>query len=211
MLTLIKREIEDNYVFFIGAIIPAIFFSIMLAWYQYYGERSNVSLNVFGFILSVVVLLGFCSMGAAQMYFDKTKKVSALLATLAVTRNQIFTARVIAGLLLVVIGFIPIAEVIIMTCSWLNTPGLHLYIRTGFYYEFLIPTFILGFACYCVGLQAGWASGRVRPSLGVIGLGIFLIPVIPIKGFGWEVYVILVALITACLLKAWRTFSSAAL
>ncbi|MGA2093746.1 MAG: hypothetical protein ABSH16_10125 [Sedimentisphaerales bacterium] len=208
MLTLIKREIEDNYVFFIGVVILATIFSMTVFWHRYYGERYDDSLIVIGFVLSIVVMLGFCSMGAAQMYLDKTKKVSALLATLAVTRNQIFTARVVAGLLLVLIGFIPIAELIIAVCSALGTSFYH--IHSGFYYEVLIPVFILGFACYCVGLQAGWASGKVRPTLGVLGIGIFLIPIILIKGFGWEIYAILVLFIAACLVRAWRTFSSAA-
>ena len=49
----------------------------------------------------------FCGLGAAQMYWDRMKKISALLTTLPVTRNKIFAARITAGILAVVIGFLP--------------------------------------------------------------------------------------------------------
>ena len=68
-------------------------------------------------MISIPLAMAFCAMGAAQMYWDKTKKISALLATLGGYSRQIFTARVIAGFLLVLIGFIPIAETIIAAVS----------------------------------------------------------------------------------------------
>jgi hypothetical protein len=153
--------------------------------------------------------MAFCAMGATQMYWDKTKKFSALLATLAVNRGQIFTARVIAGFLLVLIGFIPIAGAIISAVSKTAAPFPFLP-NHGLYYEILIPALLLGFACYCVGLQAGWTSNRVTAILGALGLNVILIPVILIKGFGWEIYVILIFLIAACLVRAWYKFSTAA-
>jgi len=135
--------------------------------------------------------------------------VSSLLATLALTRKHIFIARVIAGFLLVLIGFVPIVEAIIMAVSKTNVklPPVH----SGLYFEIIIPALLLGFACYCVGLQAGWTSNKVTPALMAFGLGSILIPVILIKGFGWEIYAILVLLITACLVRAWYKFSTAAL
>jgi hypothetical protein len=212
MFTLIKREIEDNRVFFIGAIILALIFSVLVVYQQFddgkYESVESVIVN-FGTMISVLLVMAFCAMGAAQMYWDKTKKVSALLATLAVNRSQIFTARVIAGFLLVLIGFVPIAETIITAVSKFGeafTP-----IHRGVYFAILVPAFVLGFACYCIGLQAGWTSNRVTAILGALGLSVILIPVILIKGFGWEIYAILVFLIAACLIRAWHKFSSSAL
>ncbi|MGA2173135.1 MAG: hypothetical protein ABSG82_09055 [Sedimentisphaerales bacterium] len=208
MFTLIKREIEDNRVFFIGALILAAIFGVLLFYQQFYDEKYESVITGFGTMISIPLALAFCAMGAAQMYGDKTKKVSALLATLAVNRGQIFTARVIAGILLVLIGFVPIAGTIIMAVSRAAVPFPPAH--RGLYYEVLIPAMLLGFACYCIGLQFGWTSNRITPSLGTLGFGLILIPVILIKGFGWEVYAILVFLIAACLIRAWYKFATAA-
>lgn len=207
MFTLIMREIEDNRVFFIAAVIIAVIFGVLFVYQHFYGDEHDVVIKL-GFMISVPLVMAFCAMGAAQMYWDKTRKVSALLATLAVSRGQIFTARVIAGFLLVLIGFVPIAGTIITAVSKLGEPFPP--IHRGVYFEVLIPVLLLGFACYCVGLQAGWTSSKIRPTLGTLGLSIILIPVILIKGFGWEIYAILVFLIAACLIRAWHKFSTAA-
>lgn len=208
MLTLILREIEDNRVFFIGVVILAVIFSVLFVYEQFYGEKDETIIIPFGTMISVLLGMAFCAMGAAQMYWDKTKKFSALLATLAVNRGQIFTARVITGFLIVVIGFLPIAVTIITAVQRIGAPFVP--IHSVLYYEILIPVFLLGIACYCMGLQAGWTSNRVTAILGALGLSVILIPVILIKGFGWDVYAILVFLIAACLIRAWHKFSTAA-
>jgi len=207
MFTLIIREIEDNRVFFIAAVLLAVVFGVLFVYEQFYGEKYESVIIPFGFAISIPMAMAFCAMGATQMYWDKTKKISALLATLAVNRGQIFTARVIAGFLLVLIGFIPIAGAIISAVSKLNVSFLP---HHGLYYEILIPSLLLGFACYCIGLQAGWTSNRVTAILGALGLNVILIPVIIIKGFGLEIYAILIFLIAACLIRAWYKFSTAA-
>jgi hypothetical protein len=208
MFTLIIREIEDNRVFFITAVLLAVIFGVLFVYEQFYDQTYNVVIIGLGMPISIPMAMAFCAMGATQMYWDKTKKFSALLATLAVNRGQIFTARVIAGFLLVIIGFVPIAGAIISTVSKLGVPFPT---NHGLYYEILIPALLLGFACYCIGLQAGWTSNRVTAILGALGLSLILIPVILIKGFGWEIYAILVLLIAACLIRAWYKFSTAAL
>jgi ABC-type transport system involved in multi-copper enzyme maturation permease subunit len=181
----------------------------MFVWQLYYGEVNNGSFITIFVLNAMLGMLILCAMGAAQMYRDKTKRVSALLATLAVTRGHIFIARVIAGFLLVFIVFIPIAGTSIAAVLTRSVEPSH-FIRS-LYPEISIPVFLLGFACYCIGLQAGWTSSRVIPTLGPIVLGLILIPVILIKGFGWEIYAILVLLIAACLIRAWYKFSTDAL
>jgi ABC-type transport system involved in multi-copper enzyme maturation permease subunit len=209
MFTLIMREIEDNRVFFIAEIILAVFFGVLFVYGQFYDESyENVAIPL-GIMISVPLALVFCAMGATQMYSDKTKKISALLATLAVTRGYIFVARVIAGFLLVLIGFVPVVVTVLGIVLKFGKP--YPPIHEELYFEILIPLFLLGFACYCIGLQAGWTSNKVTPTLGALGLGVILIPIILIKGFGWEVCAILVFLIAACLIRAWYKFSTAAL
>ena len=209
MLTLIMREIEDNWVFFVITVIFAVVISGMFFWLLYYGTNEDVffiGLPVFNAIFGMLV---FCGFGAAQMYADRTKKVSSLLATLAIRRIHIYIARVIAGILLVLIGLAPLAG-ITFTAVFTRTAEPSHSIRL-LYPEISIPVFLLGFACYCIGLQAGWTTNRLMPSLGAISLSIVLVSVILIKGFGWEIYAILVLFIAACLIRAWRIFLSAPL
>jgi ABC-type transport system involved in multi-copper enzyme maturation permease subunit len=209
MLTLIKREIEDNRAFFIGTLNLAVIFSVLFFWLLYYGEKDDgpfIAVPIWNAILGMLI---FCGMGAAQMYWDRMKKISALLATLAVSRNQIFAARIIAGFLLVIVGLIPLAEITI-TAAFTKSPEPSHSVRL-LYPEVSIPVFLLGFACYCIGLQAGWTSNKIIPTLGALGLICILITIILIKGFGWEIYAILIVLIAACIIRAWYKFSKAAL
>ncbi len=210
MFTLILREIEDNRVFFIAAVILAAIFGALFALQLYYGEADDRPFIVIPVLNAIFGMLILCAVGAAQMYRDKTKRISALLATLAVTRWHIFIARVIAGFLLVFIVFIPIAGATIAAILTRPIIDPSHFVRSH-YTEISIPVFLLGFACYCIGLQAGWTSSRIVPTLGPIALGLILVPVILIKGFGWEIYAILVLLIAACLIRAWYKFSTAAL
>jgi hypothetical protein len=202
------REIEDNRVFFIGALILAVIFSVLFLWWIYYGVFDDVlfvGLPIWNAILGMLI---FCGMGAAQMYLDRTRKISALLATLAVSRGQIFTARIIAGILLIFIGLIPLAGITITAVLTKSIEPSHS-VRV-IYPEVSIPVFLLGFACYCIGLQAGWTSNRLIPTLVAIGLSFILVSVIFVKGFGWEIYAILIVFIAACLIRAWYKFSTAA-
>jgi ABC-type transport system involved in multi-copper enzyme maturation permease subunit len=213
MLTLIMREIEDNRVFFIAAILLMVIFGILLFYQQFYDQTNEDRMIALAVGFSVLLPIAFCAMGAAQMFGDRTKKISALLATLAVNRGQIFTARIIAGTLLVLIGFATIAGAIITAIShnkWI-APFPPLKAPIGLYFEILIPALLLGFASYCIGLQVGWTQNKLMPTLGALGLSIILIPVIVIKSFGWEIYAILIVLIAACITRAWHKFSTTAL
>ena len=208
MLTLIKREIEDNYVFFIVTLILTVIFSVLFFWMLYYCVVDDAPFIVVPFWNAILGILIFCGFGAAQMYWDRMRKISALLATLAVSRKQIFAARVITGFLLVLIGFVPLTVITIaavFTKSMEPTSTARL-----LYPEISIPVFLLGFLCYCIGLQAGWTSNRLISTIGALGLSCVLTSVIMIKGFGWEIYAILLFLIAACLMRAWYKFSTAA-
>jgi ABC-type transport system involved in multi-copper enzyme maturation permease subunit len=209
MLTLIKREIEDNYVFFIGTLLLTGIFSGIFVWQMYYGREDDGSFIVVPVWNSILGFFIFCGFGAAQMYWDRTRKISALLATLAVSRKQIFIARVIAGFLLVVIGLAPLAVVTVTAVLTRNADMSHS-VRL-LYPVVSIPVFLLGFACYCIGLQAGWTSNKVVPIVGGLGLGLLFLTAIIIKGLAWEVYAIPVMIIAACLVRAWYKFSRAAL
>ena len=213
MLTLILREIEDNWVFLLAAALVAGVFSFLIGWQMYSVNGNNTGAVIA--VLAVNAVFGifvFCGLGASQMYWDRMKKISALLATLPVTRNQIFTARIVTGIIVVVIGFIPTvvtSEVISNLIEQSSTNNLApVY---GLTVGLWMPLFLFCFASYCVGLQTGWTSNRIMPTLGSLILSIILTGVILIKGFELDAYLILIPFTACCLFRAWRTFSTAAL
>ncbi len=211
MFTLIKREIRDHIVYFIGAaVFSAVFIVISISIIHNYNPRENPPVFSIGLGVPAVtiVIFGICAMGATQMYLDKTRKISALLSTLAVSRNRILLARIIAGILAILTLLVPltIAAVILMR---LFSPSIPMY--PGIVFEISVVVFLMAFACYCIGLQTGWNSNPVTPSLGALFLTCIFVPLIFVKGFGVHIVVILVLFIIASLLRTWHTFTSTSL
>ena len=86
MFTLIKREIRDNLVYFVGAIaISGVFICISIP--PLYSGGFRPLLGNLGIIAVIIASLAFFAMGATQMYIDKNRRISAYLATLSVSRD----------------------------------------------------------------------------------------------------------------------------
>jgi hypothetical protein len=213
MFTLIIREIQDNWVFFVLVLILTCCFSFAVGWEMYFiNGMQLMPITVMLTINALCGLLIFCGFGASQMYWDRMKRISSLLTTLPVTRNQIFTARVAAGLLAISIGFLPtVATIMVMSNliepSSANNPGPVYGLTAGIW----VLLFLLCFAGYCIGLQTGWTSNKIIPTLGALLLSLILTGVIWIKGFELGAYLILVPFIACCLFLAWRTYSTTGL
>ncbi len=210
MFTLIKREIQDHLVYFIGAAAFSVVFIIMSisVIHRYDPKEPPVFAIGLGVPAVTIVIFGICAMGATQMYLDKTRKISALLSTLAVSRNRILLARIIAGILAILILLVPltIAAGILLR---LFSPSIPIF--PGMVFEISVVVFLMAFACYCIGLQTGWNSGKIIPTLGGIALTCIFVPLIFVKGFGLHIVVILVLFIIASLIRTWHTFMSTSL
>ncbi len=209
MFTLIKREIQDHIVYFIGAVALSAILIAMLVSAVYYSEASSqpvfvgLSIPVF-----VVLIIGCTAMGVSQMYTDRNRKVSTFLSALPVTRDRILAARIITGLLAIVIIILPLT--ITGKILWrLFAPPIPIY--PGVIFDISTVSFLMLFACYCIGLQTGWTSGKVTPTLGGIVLACIFVPLILIKGFGLQIVVILVLFIIASLIRIWHTFMTTSL
>ena len=198
MFTLIKREIEDHIVYFIGVgIVSAILaiISILIVF-----EDNPVAPGAFVLplitgpivVATIVVMVGLCGMGVSQMYTDRSRRISAFLSTLPVTRDQILTARIITGVL-----------------RGLFSPPIPMY--PGLIFDLFIVIFLMSFACYCTGLQTGWTSNKVIPTLGGLVLALVLFTLILVKGFGLHVVAILVLFIIASLACTRHRFMSTSL
>lgn len=208
MLALIKREVRDNFVFFIiAAIITAIFASIII-YSVLVGERGRIAIgipmgmySVFWLLLSMPLIC--TAFGATQTYTDRSKKISTFLATMATTRRQILTAKIITGLLWIGIIIVPLAaaEAILLRVSPPIVPA-----DTSFLVKPFITLFLICLACYCMGLQIGWNTNKFFPILGSIAVTPVLMSIIIIKGFGIETALILLLLSIASMIRVWQKF-----
>ena len=204
MFTLIKREIEDHLVYFIGAgIISAILvvISILVVF------EDNPA-GVFAFPLipaAIIAMVGFCGMGVSQMYTDRTRRISAFLSTLPVTPDQILAARIITGILAILTFLMPLTITAVVLRS-LFSPPIPIY--PWLIFDLFIVIFLMSFACYCLGLQTGRISNKATPTLGGLVLAMVLFTLIPVKGLGLHIVIILLLFITASIARIRHRFMS---
>ena len=218
MFTLIKREIRDHIVYFIGAAgLSAIFVIISISVISQYessrrssyrgGDSGMFTVGV-GVPMVALVIIGFCGLGTAQMYLDRSRKISAFLSTLAVSRSRILLARIITGILVILTLLVPLAVTVVTLLRLYVPPVL---IHPGMVFDIFTAAFLMAFACYCIGLQTGWNSGKVAPTLGGIALTCIFVPLIFVKGFGLQIVVILILFIIASLIRIRHTFMTTSL
>jgi hypothetical protein len=210
MLALVKREIEDHIVYFLGAaVFSASFIAIAIhSAYALRSDRPPYFISVYP-IFIIISMLGFCSMGVTQMYTDKTRKISSFLSTLAATRRRILIAKIAAGILAILTLLVPLAVTTVVLLRVFTRP-LQIY-YSSLVFEMSAVIFLVTFACYCVGLQNGWGSSKLTPTLGSLALVCILVPLIIIKGFSLHTVVILLLFIAASLVRTWYKFMTTSL
>ncbi len=207
MLTLIEREIRDHLLY---AALPCFFSAIIIciaAMSSWWGIPAPISLAMAA-NLTIGLFIGLCCLGAAQMYADRAGRVSVLLSTLAVTRWQIFLARVLAGGLILLVAVIPL---VIMA---LVLPG-QIISQTSSYHQLVaaisITISLAGFACYAIGLMVGWQTNRAWMLAGSVLFLALTASLVWIKGFSVDAITILLLLIAALLARTWSQFVSTSL
>jgi len=210
MLTLIRREIRDHIIYFIAAVVFSSILIALLTVATYNlddlgGSAVFVALSV---PLLVILVLGFSAMGVTQMYLDRNRKISAFLSVLPVTRSRILTARIIAGLLAILIVLVPLSIAAVVLERILAPP---IPIFAGYITDILTTVFLMTFACYCLGLLTGWTANKIAPTFGALGLNLVLVSLVFVKGFGPDIQFLLVLVIVACLIRTWHKFISTSL
>ena len=209
MLTLIRREIRDNIVYFIFAVVfSAILIALLMA--ATYDLDWGVPAVYIGLSIPmlVILVLGFSAMGVTQMYMDRNRRISAFLSVLPVTRSRILTARIVAGLLAILIVLVPVTIAAIVLGRLIALP---IPIFTGYIADILTTGFLMVFACYCLGLLTGWTASKIAPTFGALGLNLVLVSLVFVKGFGPDIKFLLVLVIVACLVRTWHKFMSTSL
>ncbi len=208
MLALIKREIQDHILYFIAAIISTVVWVALLSVAAYnLGDIESGILAALSMPTLIILVIVFSAMGVTQMYLDRNRRISAFLSVLPVTRSRILTARIITGLLAILIVLVPVTIAAGVLCHLL--PPVPIY--GGVISEIATTVFLLLFACYCLGLLTGWTASKVTPTFGALGLNLILFTLVIIKGFGPEIRLLLVLVIAACLIRTWHKFVSTSL
>jgi hypothetical protein len=215
MLTLIRREIEDNLIMFLLAGLIAVILApaiVYLAIDKATHSESPLSFSSSALGASVFTLPCLLSslaavMGAAQMYTDRHRRISTFLCTLPTTRARILTARMLTGFLAIALGLVPVALAITITVRifWIP-PICDIYI--AFFTKVFLMTFLLAAACYCLALLMGWDSSLFLPVLGTLLLLAVLGWFVVIKGLHTHSALILSALILASATRMWLNFRS---
>ncbi|MCK5656171.1 MAG: hypothetical protein KAI03_07770, partial [Candidatus Aureabacteria bacterium] len=215
MFTLIKREIEDAIVFFlITAIFMAILVSILVYKVAIGGEGNqiigvpSVMYKTFGTFPFIFLPLIAAALGGSQMYLDRNKKISSFLATLATTRRQILSAKIITGILWILLTVLPIAVADVVL---LKVFPLAMVPDAGFLVRLFVTIFLCGLACYSFGLLIGWRSEKLLPALGIILATPILVSLIVIKGFGLQTIIFFVLFTSAAIIRTWQKFMSSPL
>ena len=209
MLTLIRREIRDHIVYFIAAVIfSAILVAFITATRYNLDWFGSAVFGAFSVPLLVILVLGFSAMGVTQMYLDRNRKISAFLSVLPVTRSRILSARIIAGLLAILIVLVPVT-ITATVLERIFAPPIPA--SSGYTAEILTTVFLMAFACYCLGLLNGWTANKIAPTIGALGLNFVLVSLVFVKGFGQDIKFLLVLVIVACLIRTWHKFMSTSL
>ncbi|MCK4913750.1 MAG: hypothetical protein KAS69_04035 [Planctomycetes bacterium] len=215
MLTLIKREIEDAAIFFLIAAISMLILTGMLVYRIAIGWESNSvigvpsvmykTLGTFPFIFLPLIA---AALGAFQMKLDRDKKISSFLVTLATTRRQILSAKIITGILWILLTVLPIAVADVVL---LKVFPLAMVPDAGFLVRLFVTIFLCGLACYSFGLLIGWRSEKLLPALGIILATPILVSLIVIKGFGLQTIIFFVLFTSAAIIRTWQKFMSSPL
>lgn len=214
MFTLIKREIEDNArIYILGLAVSCIYVCILSTSAAMQVKNlvpiglPRIMYSVFWSLIPVAAFLA-TALGSAQMYKDKNQKISAFLLTLATTRNKIISARIIAGLIWILMVMVPI---IITYLILVQVFPILIPYPKGMVIKLFIAMFLMSLSCYSIGLVVGDNTHR---NLSQILFGIIvalILTLILIKGLGVETALMLIILTAALLGKVWQKFSTAAL
>jgi hypothetical protein len=210
IITLIKREIYDHIAYFIGAIVLSLILITCIISAAYYSNSEGAPIFAIGLSTPVIVILiiGFTAIGVSQIYTDKNRRISAFLSTLPVTRDQILTARIFAGILAILTLFVPLTITTVILYQLLVPP---VPIFKGLFIDMYTVTLLTALACYCIGLQTGWTTGKLLPILGGVVLACFFISIIIVKGFSSQASLILILFIIASLIRIRQKFISTSL
>ncbi len=214
MLMLIRRELDSLFTFLVLEVTMAAMLIAFIISSVMYKQMANTPVGIPTVMISTLWLLIFLlpflsgSIGASQMYWDRDKKISTFLCTLATTRNRILAARIIAGML--VMSVVPICLAVTDAMLLKVYPRL-VPIEAGVFARMFLITLLINLACYAMGLQMGWSQNKYLPSLGELAVCVIVVSVIVLTGLSVHSMVILGFVAVGSFVRAWQKFMSTSL
>jgi hypothetical protein len=207
LFTLFKRQLADNAIYFLAAIIFSIVLVIAILSITFSEDITYLSLYTVILIVITPILFGIGSyiLGVIQTYSDKTNGITAVLTILPVTRGRIFLSRLIIGILIILTLLGPLVVTGAILWKLLGPPD-------WLYYDWLADTFIglslASLVCYCLGLTASRGAETFTSALRALPLVPILMLLIVIKGFGWSLLAVLLPLLAILLLRCFKSDSN---
>ena len=214
MFGLIKREVHSLAPFLIlPAAAVAVFLTLVGsgvagAYSRDRGHRMCDAEEAMFWLVIVAVppIAGW--LGLIQMGIDKTRKVSAFLATLATTRTRILAARSIVGVIAILAIVLPLAAAHVIL--QLVYPKF-VFGAVSLFTRLFITAFLMSIACYSLGLLLAW---RLKIYFAVplcVLLEAMILSVVLVKGLGPQAYILLVLIAATALMRTWRGFKTSPL
>ncbi len=209
MWTLIKREIEDNYIYILLMLLPAVIYTGVFALFLT-GSLSNNrrfadTMSVLYILLIIIAFLLFKAFGWAQMYMDLNRKAPAFIITHPTNRGRLFLSKVITGLAAVFIIMTTLNFIFnFIIRSMAFTISTVDYGLNGIYTTLTLA----GFAIYAIALNCGLMEGKKRSALISLFVGVLLTTMIFIKGFGPEMQTLTILFTAGFLYSAWNRFKT---
>jgi len=211
MLTLIKREIQDNLaLFIIAAAVSTIVVTIVVSRIvfspmgQPMAAVPPVMYTVFNFLIPWMSIV-YVILGITQVGLDRERKVFSFLSTLATTRRQILTAKIIAGLLWMLIILLPLAVADIILINVFTKTS---HVDVSPLVKIFISTALIYAVCYTVAMQMGWKQSKAGCIIGVVTITPVFISIIFIESFLTQT-VLLLLVIVFLTTRTWQKFRSA--
>jgi uncharacterized membrane protein YozB (DUF420 family) len=208
-LIMVKREMEDHSFLYAGAAIVVVFY-IVYAATKILAEspsppRIGVPPIMYTLLLNLLPWLAVAAagVGAVQMRSDLRANTCTFLSTMATTRRRVLGAKLLAGLIWILVLAVPMAltDLVLLAISpRVIRPDLGLLAR-------MLGVFVLACASgYAIGLDVGLGEKKLVAVFAILVLVPLLLSVILIKGFGAATAAVLGLVAVACLVRAWTRF-----
>jgi hypothetical protein len=204
LAVLTKRQLIDDAVYLVPTVVffvvfvPAVIAAVLTGDFT---APSSYMVAVF-VALPTLICLGSCALGIAQTRADRINGVSGLLSTLSVAPLQVLCARMVVGVLVILIALAPIALAGAIVWQIVRPPA---WLVRDWRADVFSGMLLAALTSYGLGLSAGTRASTLVRALAVMPLALLLVLLIVAKGFGWPLLSILLVILVALILESMRS------
>ena len=200
LFTLIKRQFVDNAIYFAAALLVSLVLIIITISVVLSESLTHLSVYALAhmFITPVLFYIGSYTFGLIQTYNDRINGITAMLTILPAKVSHILLARIVTGasIILVLLGPVAITGAVL----WKLLGPSH-WLFHGWVADVFIGLLLTALSCYCLGLYTGQKSETFASALRSLPLVLILMLLIPVKGFGLPLLIVLLPFLAVSLLR----------